>query len=148
MNDSAADDSARSGEGPLGESDEMRFHEYAAELEALRPELPEESLGRIRRTMEAEILRLDRRRRAWMVFSGGSLAAAAAVAIGFFVAWLRVGPGPDMAVLRPPAEPAAAEPPVIEDQYRIAFHVEAAPGTPSAPLLPLDDYRSLIGDVN
>ena len=57
-----------------------------------------------------------------------------------------------MAVVRPPAEPAAVEPPpeppVIEDQYHIAFHVEAAPGTPGDPLLPLDDYRSLIGDVN
>jgi hypothetical protein len=120
------------------------LHRFAGRFDAARPELPPEALERVRRCLSAEIVRQERRRRVRLAVVCGGLAAGLLIAIG--------GLFHGMQGRRPaPRQPIIAQSPAsstdIEDRYRVAIEWPAAVGVPAAPLVPLNEYRTLIGEI-
>ena len=128
-----------------GEPGDESLRQFARRFDAARPTLPPEALERVREGLCAEIRRVDRRRRAWLALTRGSLAASLLLALGgLFYATRDKRPVDRQPIVAQPANPPA----IIEDQLRVAMDWPAAASIPAGPLLPLDNYRSLIEETH
>jgi len=122
--------------------------QFAEEFSASLPELSRSSLARIERRLSAELDRTGPLPHAPAYAFTVRIAAAMAIAVGFVAVVLRDRPEqhdhmPETTAASPPAEAV-----VVEDRYRVAMVMPAASGVSVDPLLPLDEYRSLIEDVH
>ncbi len=118
---------------------------FAAQFDAARPELPADALERVRQCLTAEVVRRQRRRRMRLAILCGSLAASLLVVIGglFYAMQGRQPAGRQPILAQSPA--LSTE---VQDRYRVAMEWPAAVDVPAAPLVPLDEYRTLIGEIH
>ena len=119
---------------------------FAARVRSARPALSEEAMARVERAMLREMSPATgaRRRRRTMCF-GAALAAAAAALLGVGI-YLYVRPNGPPRPQGPPESPHRRQHVArVQDDYPVRF-----PSTPvkppDAPLLRLEDYRSLYAD--
>ena len=126
---------------PFDDLADESLRQFAREFDAARPQLSAAALERVRQGMWAEVRRVERRR-ARLLVACGSLAAGLLVAVGALTFALRGGPQPRV---EGPIADARDAPPKVEEHFRIALNWQPAAGVPAAPLVPLDEYRSLIG---
>lgn len=134
-----------------GDNKGRRLEEFARRLTESLPELSDDAMQRIGQAMRGEVRRVRRRQRmvklTWVV----ALAASLLVAVGILAIRHGAGPrpgqgkGPENEVALP--EDRGDIPPVVEDRFVVAVTMpDEAASDP--PLLRLDDYRSLIEDMN
>ncbi len=139
-------------------SEDPRLEQFAERFSVAIPELPDEAIDRIEQSMGREIRRVSviRFRRAVLAVS---VAAAVLLVVVGVVMQQRSAQRPDVAEQPGPVvpvreeaipeeKPAAEIPAVVEDRMIVAVAAPALPAEKEEPLVPLDDYRSLIGDVN
>ena len=95
--------------------------------------------------LTAEVVRRQRRRRMRLAILCGSLAASLLVVIGglFYAMQGRQPAGRQPILAQSPA--LSTE---VQDRYRVAMEWPAAVDVPAAPLVPLDEYRTLIGEIH
>ncbi len=103
---------------------------FAEQLRTVQPELPPESLERVEQRMREERAASARRWRRQRLVMGAGLAAAVLLAVGIY-AFL---PRPQ------------AQPPRIQDVYRVEFTAPPAPPPPQRSLVRIEEYQSLFSD--
>ncbi len=141
-------------------SEDGRLDEFAKRFSGAIPELSDEAIARIEQSMGREMGRVTMLRFV-RGFLGLAAAAVLLVAISLAVMQRHAGQRPDVAVEQPQPEPVpdrplaeedllpvTAEEAVVEDHMIVAVAVPTPPDEEAEPLVPLDDYQSLIGDVN
>jgi len=146
-------------------SEDRRLEQFAERFSAAIPELSDEAVGRIEQSMGREIRRVTLLR-----YVQTFLAAAAVLAVlltGILLMQGRGGPKPDVVEVEQPgpeAVPAPEKPriakdvapgkapvpvaTIVEDRLMVALPVPSPPAGEEEPLVPLEDYQSLIGDLN
>jgi len=134
-----------------GDNEDQRLDEFARRLAESLPTLSEDAMQRVEQAMRREFSRVRRRQLVVKLTSAAALVATLLVAVGILVSRHDVGPRPGQGKV-PQDEVAVPEDqgevaPVVEDRFVVAVTMPVE-GTSDPPLLPLEDYRSLIEDVN
>lgn len=106
--------------------------QFAAQIRAVVPALAPESLARVQRKLDDELMRGERRQRRGRIILGWSIAASILIALVGYAGW-RSG-GRDAAL--------DVGPRFVQDRINIAYS-EPAISDAGRALVPLDDYRSL-----
>jgi len=131
--------------------EDRRLEDFARRLTESLPELSEDAMQRVGQAMRGEVRRVRRRQRLLKSTWIASLAAGLLLAVGILA--IRNGAGPRPGQGKGPEDEIA----VTEDQSEIRPGVEdrfvmvvtvADGATSDPPLLRLEDYRSLIEEVN
>ena len=125
------------------------LEQFTQHLTDSLPELPEEAMRRIKQAMHAEVRRVRRRRRIVQWTAVAALAASLLAAVGIPAIWrgAETKPGLGTEIEVAASEEPSETPPIVEDRFVVAVTIPDET-TSASPLLRLDDYRSLIEDVN
>ena len=134
-----------------GDNEDQRLEDFARRLTESLPELSEDAMQRVGQAMRGEVRRVRRRQRMVKLTWVSALAATLLVAVGILAIRHGAGPrpgqgkGPEHEVALP--EDQGEIPPVVEDRFVVVVTMPDE-ATSDPPLLRLEDYRSLIEDVN
>ena len=134
-----------------GDNEDQRLDEFSRRLTESLPELPEDAMQRVGQAMRGEVRRTRRRQRILKLTWVAALAATLLLAVGTLA--IRHGAGPRPGQYKGPEYEAALPedqgeiPPVVEDRFVMVVTMPDE-ATSDLPLLRLENYRSLIEDLN